>query len=84
MMVADYRREFDGQLVLRDATAALETGSVARASRHPDNQPTDVPRWRVSFCPERESERNVEHPNGIDCLVPTVQALRNNQRKEHP
>ena len=42
-------------------------------------QATDAPRSRVSFCPESESERNAEHPNGIDRLVPTVQTLRNNQ-----
>jgi hypothetical protein len=37
MMVADYRREFDGQLVLRDATAALARfilpGKRVRAER---------------------------------------------------
>jgi hypothetical protein len=82
-MVADYRREFDGQLVLRDATAALKP-EASPAPAPSSRQATDAPRWRVSFCPESEPERNVEHPNGIDHLVPTVQALRNNQRKEHP
>jgi hypothetical protein len=38
----------------------------------------------LTGCPESESERNVDHPNGIDRLGPTVQALRNNQQKEHP
>jgi hypothetical protein len=79
MMVADYRRKFDGQLVLRDA----ETGSVARASRHPDKQLTRRA-GAFHFARRASPSGTLSIRMGLTTLCRLFRLCETTKRKEHP